>query len=380
MLAARDLVGAVPPTLRLGWIGHKDPEARAGGVAALGRAGLLERDDAERLLSDPDERPRLALAEQLAEAGPSAAWPDGSRDLLLGRLLADPSWRVRAGAIDAALASWRAAVVPLLFERLAAEDGRLRLDLADALAALTGKDLGWDADLWRAWWAQHGATFDPGPRPAARGGPLRRTAAAPPSDADETRTVSFFRLPVLSRRAAFLLDCSGSMREPLERGGAAAGTKWDLACDEVLRTVGAAGEACAFDVFLYRYPSEYPPKPFLARALGRLKQATPAAVEAARTWLAREEAKGWGAFSDAFDLLLADDEIDTVFFLSDGRPSRGRYDREERLLDELERANRFRRVVVHTVLVGTSGADRRFLQDLARRTGGRFSDANAAAR
>ena len=44
----------------------------------------------------------------------------------------------------------------------------------------------------------------------------------------------------------------------------------------------------------------------------------------------------------------------------------------------LGRLNRFRQVVVHTVLVGRGGADRRFLEDLAHLTGGHFVDASAA--
>lgn len=61
--------------------------------------------------------------------------------------------------------------------------------------------------------------------------------------------------------------------------------------------------------------------------------------------------------------------------LSDGVPSMGTYDRGFRLLDEFVRANRFRRVAVDTVLVGTKGADREFMADLADATGGRFMDA-----
>ena len=64
-----------------------------------------------------------------------------------------------------------------------------------------------------------------------------------------------------------------------------------------------------------------------------------------------------------------------MILLSDGRPSRGRYDRDFRLLDEFPRANRFQRVAVNTILVGTKGADRKFMEALAAATGGRFQEA-----
>ena len=97
----------------------------------------------------------------------------------------------------------------------------------------------------------------------------------------------------------------------------------------------------------------------------------------ATRWLADEEPKGWGAFYDALAALAAEEEVDTVYFLTDGRPSRGTYDRPHRLLEAFGRLNRFRRLVVHTVLVGRERADRAFLRDLAAATGGLFADATA---
>jgi hypothetical protein len=116
----------------------------------------------------------------------------------------------------------------------------------------------------------------------------------------------------------------------------------------------------------------------MERALRRFKTARTANVKKAIGWLDKQEAKGWGAFSDAFEALLGE-EIDTVYFLSDGRPSRGRYDRDFRLLQELGPWNRFRQVVIHTVLAGRGKDDRRFLEDLAAQTGGMFRDAAGSA-
>ena len=85
--------------------------------------------------------------------------------------------------------------------------------------------------------------------------------------------------------------------------------------------------------------------------------------------------KGWGAFYDGLKLLIDNDEVDTICFLSDGAPSRGTYDRDFRLIMEIEKDNRFRRVAIHTVLVGDKGKDRKLMERLARMTGGRFADA-----
>jgi len=288
-------------------------------------------------------------------------------------LLGADAWRVRAAAIDAAIAAWRREVVPLLIERLALESGRLRLDLADALGVLSGKDLGPDPELWQSWWETARADFALGVRPEGR------SASRAPAPEGETRMASFFRLPVYGTRIAFLLDCSGSMRDPLDETQPGSETKFELARDELEKTLTGLDASVSFDVFLYRYPSEYPPRPELTRALGGLRPWSKARAKKATAWLERQEAKGWGAFSDALSLLLAED-VDTIYFLSDGRPSRGRFDRGFRLIDELKRANRFRQVVIHTVLTGHARADLEFLEDLSASTGGRFSDAGAGSR
>jgi HEAT repeat protein len=365
-----DACAQVPPSIRAACREHREPLVRAAGVLVAHGAG--DGVDAGALVARgaPSES-AIALAEALGRMPPATAWSEIGPPLAV--LLGADEWRVRAAAIDAALGQWRREVVPLLIERLALESGRLRLDLADALGALSGKDLGVDPELWRSWWEAAGADFDVGERPDSRRAPRA------PAPEGETRTASFFRLPVYGTRIAFLLDCSGSMRDPLEKGRTGAKTKFELAQGELAQTLDGLDANVSFDVFLYRYPSEYPPRAELTRALGALMPWSKTRAKKATAWLERQEAKGWGAFSDALALLLADD-VDTIYFLSDGRPSRGRFDRGFRLIDELERANRFRRVVIHTVLTGQERADREFLADLARSTGGRFSDAVTGSR
>lgn len=117
----------------------------------------------------------------------------------------------------------------------------------------------------------------------------------------------------------------------------------------------------------------------MTRALGSLSPGGEGSAKRAVAWLAKEQAVGWGAIYDGL-VLCAAEEVDTIVLLSDGVPSRGTYDRGDRLIEELAKANRFRRVAVDTVLVGTKGADRRFMQELADATGGRFQDATKARR
>ena len=74
-------------------------------------------------------------------------------------LLKDKVWQVRTTAI-AALTKIRSkdAVEPLV-DRIQVEEGRLVPEIAEALANLTGKELGGDAEKWKQWWAENKATF-----------------------------------------------------------------------------------------------------------------------------------------------------------------------------------------------------------------------------
>jgi hypothetical protein len=271
---------------------------------------------------------------------------------------------------------WDKAVVPVLVERLRRETGRLVGDVVRALETLTGEAVGRDPDLWASWWSTKGPGLALGPRPAPdRFGRFRRaTRPASAADADDRRTAAFYRLPIQSTQLAFLFDFSGSMRDPGRAG--AKDSKADAARTEFAQVAAALAKGTVFDLFVHRYLGEYPPAPRLTRALGTLSPAGPASARKAGDWLAKEVPRGFGAFYDGL-VAVAGEEVDTIVLLSDGVPSMGTYDRGFRLLDEWVRANRFRRVAVDTVLVGTKGTDREFMAALAEASGGRFQDAGS---
>ena len=365
---------AVVAALEAG-LARKEPLARAGavdGLAAAAPATLVARMDA--VASDKAVEPRIALADALVRLADGET--KAAAVALCARLVEDASWRVRAACYEAGLALWDKALVPVLVERLRREQGRMVGDVVRALETLTGEAVGRDPDLWAAWWSTKGPDLALGARPAPdRFGRFRR-AARPPSaaDADDRRTAAFYRLPVQSTQLAFLFDYSGSMRDPARAG--AKGSKADAARAEFASVAAALGKGTVYDLFIHRYPGEYPPAPKLTRALGALSPAGAASARKATEWLGKEVPRGFGAFYDGL-VAVAAEEVDTIVLLSDGVPSMGTYDRGFRLLDEFVRANRFRRVAVDTVLVGTKGADREFMSDLADATGGRFMDAGS---
>jgi hypothetical protein len=357
-------------------LAHKHPLARAGAAAALLRPGRLTEKDLQHVLADKAFEPRIALADGLAPDVALLPLP-GRGEEVLRALLADPSWRVRTAAIEATLRLWQPRVIPALIDRLPTEQGRARDHVVEALKTLTGLEQPDDPEVLRRWWSGLGGTLDLGPRPAAdEHGRFRRTAVAParsaPRAPGETHTRQFFDLPLASQRMAFVFDLSGSMLKPF--GTAGGPSRLDVTRTEFARLVGDLPENAAIDLFVFRYPTAFPPAPNLTRALGKIAPLVPAARKKVLAWATQQPAVGWGAFYEALDL-ASEDEVDTIVLLSDGIPSRGRFDRGFRMIDEFVRANRFRRVTVDTVLVGEGGADKAFMTALAAATGGRTTAA-----
>jgi hypothetical protein len=64
--------------------------------------------------------------------------------------------------------------------------------------------------------------------------------------------------------------------------------------------------------------------------------------------------------------------VDTVFFLSDGRPSCGDYVDTDDILREVKNANAIRKIVIHTIAIGEFQKD--FMKRLAEDNGGVFVD------
>lgn len=353
---------------------HRSPIARAGAVYALQQLDALPPDSIDGIYADKHHAPPMALAESLEFRTQALPWP-GRAETTLERLLGHASWRVRAAAIQGALRLWDKGIVEPLIARLGAEKGRLQNDVRRALETYTGQALGEDPDLWTAWWRQKKQAFDAGQRPRPdRADNIRFREASGHDKGEGTRTVAFFNMPLRSLKLAFVFDLSGSMRNVAKKGAKEGVTKVELLREEMEKTLRGLTSEARIDILVYRYWSEYPPLTKLTRALGKLSPCSKGNLRKAVAWLNKQEAKGWGAFYEPLEALWGED-VDTVVLLSDGVPSRGRYDRDDRFLDEFSRANRFHRVAVNTVLIGTKGADRRFMQELAAATGGRVQEA-----
>lgn len=369
-----------------GSLGDPDPEVRAAaasGLATLNPGGTAEK--LERATRDPAWQVRAALLEARPDStvaakamgdpayqvrmtaalvAPGLGTEDGTR--LLERACADPDWRVRVQAIESAMKLRTPGVVGPLIEMLAREKGRLRWDLHLALRDLTRKDLGLQAGPWRSWWSANREGFVV-PAAGEPGGDV-------PASGGET-AVSFFRIPILSTRIAFVLDLSGSMRDPAPPGTPDAGsTKLDIAKRETNRTLQRLTEETAINIVGLgcegdgRYPKDQ------KRWQKQVVPATARHRAEAASYVARQEAKGWTNIWDGITLAMEDDAVDTIYLYTDGGASRGIFVKTDEILEEFAAANKYRKLMIHTIEVPgekpNSADNLRLIRSLAEITRG----------
>ncbi len=307
--------------------------------------------------------------------------------VLFAALDALAGWRERAADRDLAVRG-----VDALIARLERAEGLSRYRVALALADLTGEPLGDDVEIWRGWWKPRRERFTP-PEPAAAAPPERAKGKGKRKDegdaaegegrkgpltGDGARTrVRFHGIPIRSNRLLFAQDISGGMRNPLERDEADSPSKLEFSNRELKRVLGALGDDVHANVAFFATKYELTADRLLPVAKVRaqlIEFVGQKAVIPDGTGMSRSN------LYDTLAVALADPEIDTIFFLSEGGPTEGRYLETERFMRHLRLVNRYSRVQVHCLQVTTSKPGERFLRRLAAETGGEFYDLDAIKR
>lgn len=297
--------------------------------------------------------------------------------------LVDESWLVRSSAAEALLALRDKRAVPALIERLAVEEeGRIRTDLSNVLVGLTGKDYRTNVALWRRWWKDVGGTFEV----PELGGEIEASAQA-----EDSVGLTFFGIRTESQRVLFVLDLSGSMdfsmvprknpdddtqggRDPdLPQEGEI--SRLSAARRDLQKAMGGLGDDAVFNVIFYA-SDVWAWQDSLVKMDPDTRQEITEVIEGL-------DAMGgtniYGAMQVAFQLAGAKEgnkwvapKIDTIFLLSDGKPSVGVSTDADEILSMVREANANAGITIHTI--GLSGAqDAYLLRTLAEQNGGTYA-------
>ena len=261
-------------------------------------------------------------------------------------------------------------------------DEMLLARIHDGLVGLTGQDLPRNSpQLWESFWEREGANF----RFATKGGPR---AQGDGKSRPETggSYVKYFNLDIRSKRILFIIDFSGSMREPVSLKGRYAGmgakqAKYELVKKELEKVVRALPRDTICNVVFFSNE---------ATAWRRGKGGRPELVEmsdnnkAALLHYVYETAPGGSTnLFGALELALAMGErgvydkyyqtaYDSVFLLSDGAPSSGKIVEADAIRAEVAKINKLRRIRINTIVFGDESNNLTFMRKLAEENNGRF--------
>jgi hypothetical protein len=306
---------------------------------------------------------------------------------------------VRATAI-AALGRVRHvdSIAPLL-ARMELEDGRLREDIGAALGRITGRDFGARLDAWQNFWKTYAGRFQiPTEEELVK---LRAIQAKRKEQYEAAKGVSYHGVDTPSQSIVFVIDVSGSMEQEVVDKARFQGKTYpswkriDVIKTELIHTIRALEPYVEFNVIAFATDVN-PWKKSLVKA-------NPLNKSSAESFVGRLEAIGGdskedlaraglvgaanleGGKTNTYAALMTalgveegketkdyEVDLDTVFFLSDGRPSHGRFIEPDDVLREVRAANELRKVVIHTITLGEFEKD--FMERLAAENGGTFVD------
>jgi hypothetical protein len=378
-----------------GLLVDKSWDLRRRACESLGASGEPSMADAiAPLCKDPEPAVRCAAMESLAQL---------KSQLVLQPAIAalnDDTWQVRASAIVALKkVRSRDSVEPLL-ARLAVEEGRLTTDIGDALNEITGRSYGTRLQLWQHFWDSAKERFQiPSDEDLAKLRAKQKEEAAKYKPEQKT---TYYGIDTPSRRIMFVIDVSGSMenlvveKERFKDGNYPSYLRIDIVKTELVRTIDSLEDYVDFNITAFATGVKQWKKDLVrANVLNKTS---------AMDWVRRLEAIGGASKEDLAQAGLTASanldqgktnthgalmtalgaggrgtkdknytcDIDTIFFLSDGRPTVGEYVDPKDVLREVKDANSLRKVVIHTIAIGEFQKD--FMKDLAEQNGGIFVD------
>jgi Mg-chelatase subunit ChlD len=310
------------------------------------------------LLPSPRFSWRLAALEQLCRPGRESALP------AITALIDSPDFRTSYGfrfTLARGLTrlrhpgAWFA--LAELYRRV---DGQLAHQLGRKFATITVKDFGGDRQSfqrWRARIAEDVAQENPDPSSAA-------TANSAQRERLRLSPSKYYGIDIHAQRLLFVIDCSASMRTPSGESTRLAQAKQELAT-----AIRGLDERCEFGILVFRlHVGSWQDQLVVATEENRRQ-----AIDFVNELPAAGETNTHGALRDALEF---DDQLEAVFLLTDGEPTRGQLTQPAAILADILRRNQTRHITINSVALAVDPRMQRFLRKLTEPSGGEFRIVN----
>ncbi len=295
----------------------------------------------------------------------------------IARRISGKRWQVRLTAVRALRRVGTDDCLEPLVLQFASEDGRLKKELHATLKVIARDDLGPNPDTWRRWWDHQKKTYGGLPQdlPEMPANPADERYGDP-NDVPEDQP-HYYGRRFFSRSICYVLDTSGSMKftmkikpEQVALLGniPTSGSRMEIARAALVDSIQRLDPRTRVRMVFFSTQVQVL-EPDLA-------QASAAHVAAIRRKLASVEPDGGTNFYGAIRAALGMHQTstldkalpetpDTVFFLTDGRPTRGQIQPMPELTSWMRNVNRFAKVRLHVIALGELNVDIEALRTLA---------------
>lgn len=274
--------------------------------------------------------------------------------------LSHPDWSTRLIALHALEDQRDVALLGPIVEQMQSESGRMSIEFGDTLFRLTGEPFGDSAAVWKRWFDNEGKDA----RILDESEVERLLAMAEERRLKDVSGAEFFGIRIESHRVAFVVDVSGSMQEPT-RGryvNEPGKPRIEVAKAELSKAIEALEENALFNVLPFSAGVET----WIPDGVEASKEST---REEALEYVSRLGPFGGTNLFGGLEAAFEDQDVDTIFVLSDGEPSVGDIIDPQLIREAIQEMNATRDVVIHAVSVGL---DLEILRWLAEDTGGTY--------
>jgi len=361
---------------------------------ALSDSSWLTRANAARALAQIGDRESIPKLGQMAAGGSKAKVRMAAMDALAmfgkgaeetiplwERNLMHRNWQVKVATCDAFRGIGSPKAVDALIGRIDSEGGRVHDSIKTAIKDLTGMDQDWNREQWRKWWNKVKDLDElrermkeelrkKKDRPEQRGPTDKRRYA-------KKKEPTYYGIKVYARAVGYVLDVSKSMEQGFrvskaweERLGRkySATTRMGVCKQELAQAIKDLDPRTRLNVVFFNHrvrkwkPAPVPSGAMGDSAIGAIKAVNPDGqtnyYDALRSILGMENAgSDWrSTFADT---------PDTLFFLTDGRATDGEITYSDELLGWFSEQNRFARLRVHVIAMGTTSVDTKFLRSFS---------------
>jgi hypothetical protein len=283
-------------------------------------------------------------------------------DALIQKAMEAPRWAERRAAVEACQSRRDRFAMDLLVARYPKEGPRLQREIAQALLDITSGVLPPDPKEWPKWWKLGRESFQAKPRKKGQEDEKGRTVAS--------GKLQYFGLDVVSSQLAMVLDISGSMATSnlnLGKSGVAVagtlkeGSPISIAKDQMKGLLKKLTSRGQFNIVAYNDQV----KPFHKTIV----PASQANLQNAFKFVEGLQADGGTNVYGGVMAALADENVDTIYLLSDGEPTDGIRVEPDDILEAVAAVNRFRKTRINTIQLGE---DQELMRELALGSGGKY--------